>query len=157
MKRAKNHSGVWQYLEAQGVLEHGSPDEIAAARSAYWKAYRRQYNQTKRKAFTVSLTVPEAKRIVRAAEQHRLPPCTFLKRSALAYLGQSYVVPDAEFVAEIRILFARTCQLLQRMQEESGYEKMQDALQLLEKLEDVVLRALTAPARSSSAQQSYTP
>jgi hypothetical protein len=150
MNLRNQKGGVWQYLEETGVLEHGTPEEIGAARAEYWKAYKRKWKKEQRTVYTISLTHKEVKELERAATRHHRASTTFIREALFAYLNQRFIVPDTETVREVRMLLARSYYLLQTIQEEGNNKLTNErALSLLEKLEADVLRCLTAPDRSS--------
>lgn len=151
MSTYRSQSGVWRYLEECGVLERGTADEIQAARNAYWKAYRRAWQKTQRTSYTISLTDNEAKELLRAAAKHYRAPTTFIKDALFAYLHSSFVVPDIAAMQEIRILLARNYCLLQTLEENTDRD-FESALPLMVRLEEQVLRCLTAPARIAAPQ-----
>src|SRR4051812_8742836 len=82
----KISGGLHQYLNASGVLNHGSSEQIILAKQNYWKEYRRKYIQEKRKEekqFNVSFTQKEYSIVKKAAKGFN--SCTeFIKRSTLA-------------------------------------------------------------------------
>ena len=145
-RKPKSGSGVWQYLEQTGVLE-GTAEEIEEARKRYWKEYKKRYKAEHHKTYSVLLSEVEFKQLVRAAEKHHAAPTSFLRQAAFAYMNQTFVVPDAEAVAEIRLLLARKYFCLQQMVE-AGSVRITDAERLLEqmsRLEQEVLARLLRP------------
>jgi hypothetical protein len=105
MRRRKN-SPLWKYLEDNGVLEKGSDAEIKAVRKAYWKKYFLEYKQKQRKnkpeyIVHFSKNNGEHGRILEAAMKHQMKVPAFLKASAFAYLGNTYVVPNRLMIAHL--------------------------------------------------------
>lgn len=152
MPKQKKHSGVWQYLEASGVLLHGSPEEIAAARQAYWCAYRQKWNKQERKKYTIALNQKEHKELIQAAAKHHRKPTTFLKESAFCYMRSTYLTLDSASVQEIRILLARNYAALEALEEYQSESNFGIVLMRMEELEFEVLRILTNPPKNSSQE-----
>lgn len=155
----KKTSGVWQYLQDCGVLEHGSAEEIQAARREYWKAYKRAWKKEQRSSYTISLNSEETKELLRAAAKHHRAPTAFIKEALFAYLHTSFIVPDLATVQEIAILLSRSYCLLQTMAEnsDSGDTGTTGALSILTRLEAEIARCLTAPVRLEASPQSDSP
>lgn len=110
MHKLKN-SPFWEYLEASGVLEKGSDEEIKAVKKAYRKKYFTEYKRSQRKRnaeFTVVLSKFDGvfERINNAATKHHLSIPAFLKKAALAYLEKIYIVPNRLMVANLEQLLS---------------------------------------------------
>jgi len=144
MKRGvKAQSGIWQYLIQTGILEHGTPDEIEAARKAYWREYKRNWKHSDHKSYTVSLTSTEVAELARAAKTHHITPTTFIRKALFAYLHSTFITPDPKKIQNIRLLLSKTYLLLQNMQEE---DMISETLAVqFEHLEQQVLDVLTSP------------
>ncbi len=104
--RRKKASPLWEYLEASGVLEKGTDEEIKAVKREYRKNYLLSYKRTKRndnKEYTISLKrgSREHSLLFKNAKVHSLSVPTFIYQSALAYLEQKYLVPNPYQVAEM--------------------------------------------------------
>jgi hypothetical protein len=153
MSQRKQQAGVWQFLESSGLLSSGTPAEIDAARAAYWKAYRRQYNKRLAK-YTITLTGEEKKELLQAAAKHHRRPTTFVKEATFAYLRTSIVLPDPAAIAAIHILLARTYSLLQKTIEDNEMPDSDTLLCQLEKLEAEILHCLTTQAAHPQLHQS---
>lgn len=107
----KRNSKLWEYLEASGVLEKGSDEEIKAVRRAYWKNYWFEYKQKQRKGkpeFSVyfSKTNGDYETVERAARKHSLTITGFIHSATLSYIRQTYIVPDKLQVAKLEQLLA---------------------------------------------------
>ena len=93
-------NGVWQFLEDCGVLDHGTADEIEAARRLYWKEYFRQKKRSQRKSkpeINVSFLNHESLAKIKVqAKKHNRPLSVFIRESVLAYISQEYVNPNTE-------------------------------------------------------------
>ena len=106
MRKRRPKSGMWDYLDAAGVLEKGSDEEIKAAKRAYRKQYFLLYKQRQRAnkpEFTVSLSknTGDYQTISNAAKRHKMPVTTFLRAASLSYLRQTYLVPDRYQIARL--------------------------------------------------------
>src|SRR5437773_1380391 len=101
MLRRNRYSKMWKYLEAAGVLEKGSDEEIKATKKAYRKKYLLEHKQRQRvnKAeFTLGFSKAnnEYQRVSLAAKRHKMTITAFLRSAVLAYIGNIYIVPDRE-------------------------------------------------------------
>lgn len=104
---------LWQYLEAQGVLENSTDEEIKAAKRAYRKIYQRQYKRVLRSrkleySIFLSREDGEYDMITAAAKEHHLSISAFIKSAALAYVRQVFLVPDRKYLAMLEQLL-RQC------------------------------------------------
>jgi hypothetical protein len=107
----KSNSGMWDYLDAVGVLEKGTDAEIKAAKKAYRKKYFLEYKQRQRinkPEYTINFKKDngEHTRISLAAKQHKMTVTAFLHSAVLAYLNRSYIVPDRLQVARLEQLLS---------------------------------------------------
>lgn len=110
MRRRKN-SPMWEFLEASGVLEKGSDEEIKAVKKAYRKKYFLEFKQKQRRnkpEYTIHFSKPsgELGRITEAAKKHHLSVPAFLKSAAFAYLERTYIVPNRLMVAYLEQLLS---------------------------------------------------
>lgn len=104
--RLKRSSPLWEYLDASGVLENGTDEEIKAVKREYRKKYLLNYKRTKRndnKEYTISFKKGsrEHSLLIKNAKVHSLTVPTFLYQSAIAYIEQKYLVPNPYQVAEM--------------------------------------------------------
>ena len=92
--------GVWKYLQDSGVLDHGSAEEIDAARKTYWREFRRQ-NKAKRRLERPEINVALTDKTMldmfkEAAKDHNRSLSGFIRDSVVAYLEKSFVNPNRE-------------------------------------------------------------
>jgi hypothetical protein len=136
----KHNSGIWEYLDSVGVLEKGSDEEIKAAKKAYRKKYFLAYKQKQRvnkPEYTINFKKEngEHERIFLAAKKHRMTVTSFIRSSALAYLTQTFLVPNREQVARLEQLLSECLNEVKAIV--SGREKYfwqrQDKLDQIEK------------------------
>ncbi|HTB30847.1 MAG TPA: hypothetical protein VK808_02415 [Bacteroidia bacterium] len=133
MRKIKQNSPIWQYLNSVGVLEKGIVEEIKSAKKQYRKDYLLTYKQKQRKEkkeYTVMLSREngEFERITVAAKKHSLPVTVFLKTATLAYLNQYYIVPDRAQLAKMEQLLAQCLnqvQTITRTKEKYSWEREQ--------------------------------
>jgi len=115
--KSKQHSGVWAYLIATGVLDKGT-EAIAAARCEYWRTYDRELKAKRRleiKGHTVNLTPEEHHLIAEGAKKHNLSIPAFLKMASLAYMSNVYVVQDSVSVRKIESVLVRSLTAIERI------------------------------------------
>ena len=152
----KYKSGMWAYLNAVGVLEKGTEDEIKTAKRAYRKDYLLNYRRRQRNdrpEFTVWLSKDNGdySRISVAAKQHGMKITTFLRSSALAYINKTYIVPDRLLLAELKQLLSQCLNEIQTIvkQKEKYFwgkeEKLKDIEKRIEKLESEINEKLRQP------------
>lgn len=111
MKRLPKQKGMWEYLDAIGVLEHGTDAEIKAAKQAYRKKYFQQYKRNQRitkpeYVVNFSKSTGELETVVKAAKRHKMSMTNFLRSAVLAYLHQTFLVPNREQVAQLEVLLS---------------------------------------------------
>jgi hypothetical protein len=108
----KNNKALWEYLEAQGVLERGNDLEIKEAKKAYRKEYLLKYKQKQRAEkpeFNVSFSNEngEYSRVEHASNSHKMTVTAFIRKATIAYISKTYVVPDRMGIAHIEQLLAQ--------------------------------------------------
>jgi len=118
--RKKPNSGIWQYIDASGVLEHGTEAEIKEVKRQYRKKYlleqkRRQRASRPEFAVAFSKEKGELELIANAAKKHSMKIPGFIKASALAYIQQKFVVPDKQAISEIEQLLLECLNTIQAL------------------------------------------
>jgi len=157
MSNAKKHTGgMWAYLDAVGVLEKGTDEEIKKAKREYRKKYILQHRQKGRKTkpeFTVNLSKDngEYSRIEYTAQQHKMKITTFLKSAVMAYINKTYIVPDKLQIAELEQLLSQCLNEIQtivKQKEKYSFEREQKYELIekrIEKLESEINKVLKCP------------
>ncbi|HKR06138.1 MAG TPA: hypothetical protein VJY62_15985 [Bacteroidia bacterium] len=102
---------MWEYLDAVGVLEKGTDEEIKAAKKAYRKKYFLEYKQKQRSnkpEYTINFKKENGEhgRISLAAKQHKMTVTSFIRSAVLAYLNRTYIVPDRLQIARLEQLLS---------------------------------------------------
>lgn len=105
-------SGVRQYLRRAGILDTGTPEDIALAKRAYWRQYHYNHRKAQRKEHpevVIGLSRADGTydRISQGAKKHHMTLAAFIRASALAYLTETYIVPDRAFLAHLEELLAK--------------------------------------------------
>jgi len=111
MRRSNRNSKLWEYLESTGVLEKGSDEEIKEAKRVYRKKYLLLYKQkqrTKKPEYVIVFSKEngEHERISEAAKRHKMTVTAFVHSASLAYLSNTYVVPDRLQIARLEQLLS---------------------------------------------------
>ena len=106
MRKVPINSGMWAYLNELGILENGSDAQITIAKKAFRKEYFVNYKRnyrTKNSAFTINFSNENSdyQRIKQAAKSHKMTITGFIRASVLAYLNQSFILPDRDTVARL--------------------------------------------------------
>ncbi|HRF75747.1 MAG TPA: hypothetical protein PLJ00_03280 [Chitinophagales bacterium] len=149
-RKAKIGSNVNSYLRATGILEHGTHDQIQAARKKYWSEYKRKWRNEKRKKekeFTISLDAEQQKIIAQVSKSHKLSRTAFMKSAIFGYINTTFIVPDSHEVKKISQLLAMTYNSIQELFEENGIDTLsvKELLERLAELEREVLPKLHNP------------
>jgi hypothetical protein len=132
----KHHSDLYAYLQKAGVLEGGSNEAIQQAKNEYWKRYKINWIEEKRKeakSFTILFSKQEQAIIERYSRQYGMSPTKMIKQTSLAYLKQGYVIPNKEMIGKIRELLALNYNSLQQLQDEDKISHVR-AVGLLEQM-----------------------
>jgi len=140
MKRtAKKKIGIYQFLEASGILESGTDDAIKEARKQYWRTYKSTWRRTKRreeKELTTSWAADEVKTLSEAALIHKISKTQFIKQATLAYINKAYIVPDRDAVLRIVQLLAMTYNTVEELKDENAIS-VQTGTAILKKIGDL--------------------
>jgi len=139
-----------EYLNQNGVLELGDELAIKAAKKAYRKSYQRAYKRrqrSQRKEYQIQLSKEENKLVCESAKKHQLSPSKFIKKAALAYFQNEYLVPDNERIAQLEYLLSIAHSFINQMAENTrqltrDYERLS---RIIERLEREVTQALRYP------------
>lgn len=148
--------GMWAYLEAAGVLERGTEEEIKTIKKAYRKQYLLNYKRKQRASkpeFAVILSKEngEYSKILSAAKTHKKTVPAFLHLATLAYINKAYIVPDRLLVAKLEQLLSQCLneiQLIVRQKEKyfrGKEQKFKDIEKRIEKLESKISEAFNQP------------
>lgn len=115
----KRTGSIWEYLKSiPDLLEKGDTGEIAAARQEYWRIKNRQYQAARRvkgKEVKICLTSKEWQILANSAKQHHTSVSGFTKQASLAYINQTYVVPDIIRIKKMEALLLRSLTAMERI------------------------------------------
>jgi predicted HicB family RNase H-like nuclease len=103
MKRNKK-GGIYAYLEASGILEHGSHEQIQEVRRQYWKTYRKEWHKRYTqgmKSFVIRFSPYEHQKIAEAAARHKRSINSYLRATVIGYSQQKLIISDPTSVREI--------------------------------------------------------
>jgi len=165
----KQEGGMWDYLDSTGVLEWGNDDAIKKAKKEYRKIYftkqKRKQRSVKRE-FTLRFSKENGEflRIAHEAKQHNLKITEFLKSAVMAYINQSFVVPDHWQLAELEQILSQCLNEIQSIvkqkerysyDREYKYEQIENRIEKLESeihsvlknpytIEEIVIRGIEA-------------
>lgn len=112
MRRNSKNSEIWAYLNASGVLEKGTEEDIKKVKKAYRKQYLLNFKRkqrAKKPEFAVSLSKDngEYSKISAVAKTHKTSVPAFLRMATLAYINKTYIVPDRLLVARLEQLLSQ--------------------------------------------------
>ncbi len=156
MPRKAKNSGMWAYLDALGVLEKGTEEEIKSAKQAYRKQYLLNYKRNKRATkpeFTISLIKDngEYSTILSSAKHHKLSISSFIRLATLAYINKTYVVPDRFQIAKLEQLLSQCLNEIQRIAQKKDKffwekdQKIKNIEKQIENLEIDIREVIEAP------------
>lgn len=157
-RKANTGSGVYQYLEASGVLDTGSGDDIAKMRKKYWREYKRLWKQERRMKqteFKIYFTSKELLAIAAGAKKHTTSRTNYIKQAALAYTAKQYLVPDIVAVTHIRRLLELNLVAIDELISQSHLASNTSSIvmQKMASLEQKVLDALCNPQTVSNTSK----
>lgn len=142
-------SKLYQYLEATGVLEHGTPAEIDAARKQYNKQRKAQWRRNRRaelKAVTVEFSPQEYSKIKRAAKKYT-NPTRFVYKAAIACAGQQTLTVNEATINFIHEVLLQNYHRIRDMGDDERLTSNTEA-QLIDRLaaiEKVIMEKLQNP------------
>ena len=135
-----------EYLESVGILEKGSPEEIETAKKAYRKNYLLSYKQKQRSRkpeFTINFSKDKGEfgKVEKEAKRHDLAITGFIHFATLAYINQTYLVPNALQISKLEQVLSdclNEIQSIVRFKEKYHWErnsKLEAIEKKIEKLE----------------------
>lgn len=113
-------------MKSSGILENGTHEEIQKIKKEYWRQYKKNWRNNKRKKdkeIAVSFSKEELREITTESKRHRLSRTQFIKQSCFAYLNKSFIVPDLMEVRKISQVLSLTYNSIQELIEESKVEQ----------------------------------
>jgi uncharacterized coiled-coil DUF342 family protein len=122
LKNTRRNSALWAYLHEKGVLDKGK-DEILRAKKEYRQQYLKAFKQKRksnRKDYTITCNPKEAKLFKIKAEEYGLKIASFIKQAAIAYAGNTDVIPQINMFHNILQLLLRS---ESRIREIAGKDK----------------------------------
>ena len=156
MKAKRNHTGVFEFLKASGVLETGSKDVIDIAKREYMREYKRKWIMNKRKEekqVTIFLNSKEYKLISKSANAHKRNTTQYIKEAALAYSKRQYINPDPLITNYIREALALNYNAIAHLEEGNVISAGMDQklLAKLECMEQMIMEKLINPKEVEQA------
>lgn len=119
-RKIKKGSSVYVYLDAIGVLEKGSSDDIERHKKIYWANVRKAWKKAKLqecKSFTIFFSPVELKVITQSIKNRKLSVTAYIKQAALSASKNKSVV-DRIAVGEVREAVMLHYNTIQRLGEE---------------------------------------
>lgn len=157
-RKCKANDAFYDYLAP--ILETGDDADIETARREWRKQYKRNWLRQKRakdKQFTVSFTPHEHQVLQRGLKDHRYAAPQLIKRACLAYLQQSFVVPDQTVLTEFREALLLNYYSLEKLEdmevmtEENTKEILRSLRSAQERLDKYFERPITIEAAIQTA------
>jgi hypothetical protein len=119
----KKRSGLYDYLETNGVLGSGSVKDIAQAKKQYWKKVRKEWRKQQRKeckSYTIYLKDKEQRVVARSAVTFALSITRFIKDAAIQKATNSAGIDD-RIIGKIREAFFEKYNDLQEQEQVPKY------------------------------------
>jgi hypothetical protein len=162
----KNNTGMWEYLESLGILERGTEEEINVAKKNYRKKYLLEFKQKqrlKKPEFNVNFSKEngEFNKVVKEAEKHHCTITLFIHDATLAYINQSYVVPNSLQIAQFEQILSdclNEIQTIVRFKEKFFWErdrKLETIEKRIEKLERQINEVFRHPSLLSNTSHDH--
>ncbi len=150
MKRKTNTgSGVYQYLQASGVLDSRDNAAIVAKRKEYWREVKRKWKLQKKQSsteFVLYFNDAELQEITKAAKAHGISKTRYCRNAVMSYTHKRYLVQSPAAINHIAQLLSLNYAALQDIS--NGQSPTISGTVLLEKmaqLEQQVRSALIHP------------
>jgi hypothetical protein len=139
-RRSKNNTGLYAFLDASGVLEHGTAEAIEQAKKQYWREYKRKWKKERKKTmktFEIDFDLHDLKTIIQASKKQHVSPTRYIKKSALA--NQRIVNPvSIGIIRELVIVHHNT--ILELIEEQKLSKPISsELLTQASRLEDAIL------------------
>lgn len=127
------HPNMFDYLDAQGVLENGTDEDIKAAKRAYKKLYFKRYRKERRAEqpeFSIGFSRKSGDygKITLAAKRHSMTVTRFIREATLAYLDRRFLTLLPHRIAEVMQLLMdcrNDVKAISQMKERSSYDREQ--------------------------------
>ncbi len=110
----KKRNGLYEYLEATGVLAEGTADEIRIAKEEYWKGIRKEWRRQQRKeckGYTIFFTRQEITLVAKAAEARNTSITRFIKTAAFKTATDDESI-DQRIIGQVREALFETYNLM---------------------------------------------
>jgi len=142
MKIPKNKSkyGMWAYLDAAGVLEYGTEEQINAEKKKYRKGYLLRYKQKQRAnkpevSVSLSKDKGEYSVISAAAKNHHMTITAFIRSATIAYINKTFIIPDRYQLARLEQLLSQCLNEIQTIvcKRERIFFGREDKIEAIEK------------------------
>ncbi len=129
----KKTSGIYEFLDASGLLSQGSNEEIEKAKKKYWEMVRKGYKRNRRKeckSYTIFLTADELKVISPRTKKITGGMTNYIKQTVLAQ-AKNKVAVDKKDIGEIREALVLHYGTLERMSKDYAVPQ-QVAIEILQ-------------------------
>ena len=121
-------------------------EEIEELKKNYWKSYRRQHNQDRKKRrIYVTFNPQQFKIIEQAAKDHKIKKTTFTRQAVMAYIENSKIIPidlskkTEKLTIEIRRIGGNVNQIAKKVNMSKQVGRQLDSEQLINNLKKNVV------------------
>ena len=162
----KNKNGMLEYLDSIGILEKGTDEEINAAKKTYRKKYLLEFKQKQRQnkpEFNINFSKENGdfNKVKKEAEKHRCTITAFIRNATLAYINQTFVVPNILQIAELEQILSdclNEIQTITKYREKYHWErdrKLETIEKIIEKVEQQIDEVFRKPEMLTVSQHDH--
>ena len=162
----KNKNGMLEYLDSIGILEKGTEEEINAAKKTYRKKYLLEFKQKQRQnkpEFNINFSKENGDfyKVKKGAEKHRCTITAFIHNATLAYISQTFVVPNILQIAQLEQILSdclNEIQIVTKYREKYHWErdrKLESIEKIIEKVEQRIDEVFRKPTILTVSQHDH--
>lgn len=162
----KNKNGMLEYLDSIAILEKGTEEEINAAKKTYRKKYLLEFKQKQRQnkpEFNINFSKENGdfNKVKKEAEKHHCTITAFIHNATLAYINQSFVVPNTLQIAQLEQILSdclNQIQTITKYREKYHWErdrKLETIEKIIEKVEQRIDEVFRKPVMLTASQHDH--
>ena len=139
------YKNVHDYLEATGILETGTAEDITQARKTFRKLYLQQYRKQygkKHASVNIVFTKKDKQLLQHLAMENGKKLASFIKAIALDRLHGKAVIHTTLPLSDIKKQFSLSYDIVEQLQFENNYPELKSAYDKLEQLLGQIERLL---------------
>jgi hypothetical protein len=149
----KHNKKLLHFLQTNGILENGSDEEIAKAKSEFWKEENKERLKkfrTQHHRHEISLSQDDFNLLSLASKKYGVQLGTFIRIAAIAYVRSEYLLPSDSRIQELEVAIRRignNINQLTRHVHQSGFTQgdLESLQNKLNELEDKIAHTIRQP------------